>query len=41
MPVNALDVKKLDNVTIVVLGASGDLAKRKIYPALYSLYSEG
>lgn len=38
---SATDVKKLDNVTIVVLGASGDLAKRKIYPALFSLYCEG
>ncbi|KAL0485276.1 glucose-6-phosphate 1-dehydrogenase [Acrasis kona] len=40
MPI-ATDARKLDNVTVVVLGASGDLAKRKIYPALFSLYQEG
>lgn len=28
-------------LSIVVLGASGDLAHRKIYPALFSLYSQG
>ena len=28
-------------LTIVVLGASGDLAKRKIYPALFALYCQG
>ncbi|KAL1890684.1 Glucose-6-phosphate 1-dehydrogenase [Ceratocystis pirilliformis] len=27
-----------DNTTIVVLGASGDLAKKKTYPALFGLY---
>jgi glucose-6-phosphate 1-dehydrogenase len=30
-----------DQVSIVILGASGDLAKRKIFPALFSLYEEG
>ncbi|KAI8369373.1 glucose-6-phosphate dehydrogenase [Radiomyces spectabilis] len=29
------------SVTIVVLGASGDLAKKKTYPALYNLYRDG
>jgi hypothetical protein len=28
-------------LSIVVLGASGDLAKKKTYPALYALYSKG
>jgi glucose-6-phosphate 1-dehydrogenase len=28
----------MESVTFVLLGATGDLAKRKIIPALYSLY---
>ena len=28
------------NLTFVVLGASGDLAKKKIYPALFALFYE-
>ena len=28
-------------LSIVVLGASGDLAQRKIYPALFFLYGQG
>jgi glucose-6-phosphate 1-dehydrogenase len=28
-------------LSIVVLGASGDLAKKKIFPALFALYYEG
>lgn len=35
----AIDV--MDNMTFVLFGATGDLAKRKIYPALYNLYVEG
>lgn len=31
----------MDDMTFVLFGASGDLAKRKIYPALYNLYIEG
>lgn len=31
----------MDDMTFVLFGASGDLAKRKIYPALYNLYVEG
>ena len=27
-------------LSIVVVGASGDLAKKKIYPALFALYVE-
>ncbi|GBE79461.1 Glucose-6-phosphate 1-dehydrogenase [Sparassis crispa] len=30
-----------DNTTIIVLGASGDLAKKKTYPALFGLYRNG
>ncbi|KDQ64510.1 hypothetical protein JAAARDRAFT_28148 [Jaapia argillacea MUCL 33604] len=30
-----------DNTVIVVLGASGDLAKKKTYPALFGLYRNG
>ena len=30
-----------DALSIVVLGASGDLAKKKIFPALFALYHEG
>jgi hypothetical protein len=29
------------SLSVVVLGASGDLAKKKIFPALFSLYYEG
>jgi len=29
-----------ESMTFVLFGATGDLAKRKIYPALYSLYKE-
>lgn len=28
-------------VSITVVGASGDLAKKKIFPALFALYYEG
>ncbi|EJD53731.1 glucose-6-P dehydrogenase [Auricularia subglabra TFB-10046 SS5] len=30
-----------ENTTIIVLGASGDLAKKKTYPALFGLYKMG
>ncbi|KAL0087797.1 glucose-6-phosphate dehydrogenase [Phycomyces blakesleeanus] len=30
-----------DSVTIIVLGASGDLAKKKTYPALFGLFRNG
>ncbi len=32
---------KQNCLSIVVVGASGDLAKKKIYPALFALYYEG
>jgi glucose-6-phosphate 1-dehydrogenase len=31
----------LDGTVIYIFGATGDLAKRKLYPAIYSLYQEG
>ncbi|CAN1137224.1 Glucose-6-phosphate 1-dehydrogenase, chloroplastic [Linum perenne] len=33
--------EKESSVTITVVGASGDLAKKKIFPALFALYYEG
>ena len=30
-----------DKLSIIVVGASGDLARKKIFPALFSLYSQG
>ncbi|MBL7077025.1 MAG: glucose-6-phosphate dehydrogenase [Kiritimatiellae bacterium] len=32
---------ELDTLSVVVVGASGDLAKRKIFPALFALYCQG
>uniref|UniRef100_A0A383VN43 Glucose-6-phosphate 1-dehydrogenase n=1 Tax=Tetradesmus obliquus TaxID=3088 RepID=A0A383VN43_TETOB len=44
-PVLAYNLEKNDwtasSLSVVVLGASGDLAKKKIFPALFSLYYEG
>ncbi|KAL9650712.1 hypothetical protein ABK040_001766 [Willaertia magna] len=34
-------VSPLDNLTIVIMGASGDLAKRKLFPAVFTLFKEG
>lgn len=31
--------EKAQHLSIVVLGASGDLAKKKTYPALFALFS--
>ncbi|MBB6638494.1 glucose-6-phosphate dehydrogenase [Cohnella thailandensis] len=31
----------MESMTFVLFGATGDLAKRKIYPALYNLYADG
>ncbi|WP_274366216.1 glucose-6-phosphate dehydrogenase [Paenibacillus thermotolerans] len=33
--------RKVEGAVIVLFGATGDLAKRKLYPAIYSLYREG
>ncbi|MGQ0416797.1 glucose-6-phosphate dehydrogenase, partial [Bacillus sp. HC-TM] len=30
----------MESMTFVLFGATGDLAKRKIYPALYNLYRD-
>jgi len=32
---------KTENLSIVVIGASGDLASKKIFPALFALYCQG
>ena len=32
---------RLDALTVFVIGASGDLAKKKTYPSLYALYKSG
>ena len=33
--------QRRDNLSIVVVGASGDLARKKIFPALFALYCQG
>ena len=33
-------VKEESTLSIVVVGASGDLARRKIFPALFALFNE-
>ncbi|MBI9020074.1 MAG: glucose-6-phosphate dehydrogenase [Verrucomicrobia bacterium] len=38
---DALDVKVKEPVTFVIFGASGDLTRRKLMPALYTLFREG
>jgi glucose-6-phosphate 1-dehydrogenase len=38
---NELNKLKLDSMTFVLFGATGDLAKRKIFPALYNLFLDG
>ena len=40
---DGFDAKVPSNITlsIVVMGASGDLAKKKTYPALFALYAKG
>jgi glucose-6-phosphate 1-dehydrogenase len=34
-------LKRGDACTVVIFGAGGDLAKRKLYPALFHLYCDG
>jgi len=36
-----LDVRIEEPVTVVILGATGDLTRRKLMPALYTLFNEG
>lgn len=36
-----LDIKVEEPVTFVIFGATGDLAQRKLVPALYTLFQEG
>lgn len=33
--------KDVENITFVIFGASGDLAKRKIYPAIFDIFKSG
>ena len=33
--------KVLHPTTIIIFGATGDLAKRKLFPAFYNLYIDG
>lgn len=44
-PVQGYNLEATDwgraSLSVVVLGASGDLAKKKIFPALFALYYEG
>jgi len=37
----AVDDWSQSSLTVVVVGASGDLAKKKIFPALFALFYEG
>src|SRR5271170_5457653 len=39
-PVNRSSVSPADPCTIVIFGASGDLARRKLVPALYGLAAQ-
>lgn len=36
-----LEFVREPTLSIIVVGASGDLAKKKIFPALFALYYEG
>ncbi|MFD2672232.1 glucose-6-phosphate dehydrogenase [Marinicrinis sediminis] len=35
------NLNSLDGAVLFIFGATGDLAKRKLFPAIYSLYKEG
>ncbi|MGI2326809.1 glucose-6-phosphate dehydrogenase [Planococcus sp. YIM B11945] len=37
----AVGHNQADNLTLVLFGATGDLAQRKLFPALYNLYLDG
>lgn len=36
-----MNLKKTDNCVIIIFGASGDLTKRKLIPAIFELYKQG
>lgn len=36
-----LDTMKTPGAVFFIFGATGDLARRKLFPAIYSLYREG
>ncbi|CDI75554.1 Glucose-6-phosphate dehydrogenase, putative [Eimeria praecox] len=38
---STLSMREMHHLSVIVFGASGDLAKRKTYPALFSLFCEG
>ena len=38
---HTLPCRTTSSLSVVVVGASGDLAKKKIFPALFALYYEG
>ena len=40
-PSRPLLCRKTSSLSVVVVGASGDLAKKKIFPAMFALYYEG
>ena len=40
-PAPAQPLKRGDACTVVIFGASGDLAKRKLFPALFHLQRDG
>lgn len=35
------EIRTMQDMTLALFGATGDLAKRKLYPALYNLYLDG
>jgi glucose-6-phosphate 1-dehydrogenase len=38
---NGVSRPDIDALSIVVLGASGDLAKKKTFPAIFTLFASG
>ena len=36
-----LPISAIDDITVLIFGASGDLTSRKLIPALYRLYKDG
>ena len=37
----SMDLEGKDALSVIIVGASGDLARKKLLPALFSLYSQG
>lgn len=38
---NEQSLDSLEGAVLFIFGATGDLAKRKLFPAIFSLYKEG